>query len=506
MIDEIKNKIAADNKVLDVLPQNSTNNRKKYAEQVGVMKADYLGKQKEVLNFIKNKNSLLRQKYNLPYENKLEKSIILLEKRLNYFNPHQTPYEILGLDKLFYGLYKYYDNDLSIYNNNINKILDIFEQAEIVLSKKDFYFSDSAEEYMDVLIKERRNGNCNSPVVKETFERLFWKSHDMMRYILLNFKYLYFSNEKKFNDYLNKARKLILSEYENNYDVLLRKYREAVTKSNIDYLHNSGVFFNKFINVEINPNDYEKDKIDKLISEYMDNSIANKKDVFMKLYASINEEKFIYQNRIVLDEVDKLYQDKDNYKNLVSDSNKEISGIIKNIKKKRKKIKGKGIFKPKNVDLLKKEVEDSLNELSEKYELLEENRYKEKIASFVNPTIKDYYLIGKSYLFMKKICEDKELDADEIIKAIDSNLYSPYNALLENIKYKDVDELNLIVFDKYRLLGLPLTVDAFTVDNLDSFIKAIGNIVIYFALEELNVDISEIDFILQSDEIIKKVS
>ena len=506
MIDEIKKKIAADNKVLDVLPQNSANNRKKYREQLDTMKADYLSKQKEVLNFIKNKNSLLSQKYNLPHENKLEKSIVLLGKRLNYFNPHQTPYEILGLDKLFYGLYKYYDNDLSFYNNNINKILDIFEQADIVLTKKDFYFSNSAEEYMSVLLSERKNGNCNSPLVKDTFESLFWKSHNMMRYILLNFKYLYFSNEKKFESYVTKARKLILSEYNNSYDVLLNKYRELITESNEAYLHNAGVFYEKFINNEINASDYDKDKIDKLISEYMDNSITNKKDIFFKLYASINEERFIYQNRLVLDEVDKLYQEKDNYKNLVSDTNKEISGLIKTIQKNRKKLKSTGLFKPKNPNLLKKEVEDSLNDLGDKYELLEENRCKEKIASLVNPTIKDYYLIGKSYLFMKKICEDKDIDVDETIKEIDRNLYSPYNALVENIKYKNVDDLNLIVFDKYRLLGLSLTVDSFTVDNLDSFNKAIGNIIIYYALEDLKVDINEIDFILASDEIIKKVS
>lgn len=506
MIDEIKKKIAADNKVLDVLPQNSTNNRKKYADQVRTMQSDYLAKEKEVLNFIKNKNSLLRQKYDLSHDNTLLKSINLVVKRLNYFNPHQTPYEILGLDKLFYCIRKYYNNDLNSYNTNINKILDIFEQVGITLTKKDFYFSASAEEYMTVLINERANGNYNSQLVRETFERLFWKSHDMMRYILLNFKYLYFSNEKKFNDYIEKAQKLILTEYENSYDKLVGKYHELVTQSNNNYLHNSGVFFEKFVNTEINANDYEKDKIDKLINEYMDNSILNKKEIFMKLYASLNEEMFIYQNRIVLDEVDKIYQDKDNIKNLVSETNKEISGLIKTIQKKRKKIKSKGLFKPKNVNLLKKEVEDSLNELDQKYELLEENRYKEKIASFVNPTIKDYYLIGKSYLFMQKLAKDNEIDVDKMIDNIDNNLYSPYNALIENLKYKNLDELNLIVFDKYRLLGLNLTVDSFGIDNLDSFIKAIGNIIIYYALEELNVDIDEINFILQSDEIIKKVS
>lgn len=506
MINEIKKKIEADNKVLEVLPQNSSSNRKKYAEQVKTMKNDYASKEKEVLSFIKAKNNSLRQKYDLPHENDLVKSINLLEKRLNYFNPHQDPYEILGLDKLFYSLYKYYDNDLSVYNNTVNKILDIFERADIVLSKKDFYFSNSAEEYMEVLLNERKNGNCNSPIVKETFENLFWKSHDMMRYILLNFKHLYFSNEKKFKSYLEKARKLILSEYENSYDVLLHQYQELIINSNQKYLNNSGVFFEKFVNSEINATDYEKDKIERLMIEYVDDSVTDKRDIFDKLYASLKEEQFIFQNRFILDEVDKIYQDKDNIKNLVSDTNKEIGTLIKTIHKKRKKLKSKGLFKPKNPSLLKKEIEDSLNELDEKYELLDENRYKEKIAGLINPTIKDYYLIGKSYLFMKNLTKDQEVNADDIIKEIDKNLYSPYNALIENIKYKNLDELNLIVFDKYRLLGLSLTVDSFGVDNIESSIKAIGNIIIYYALSDLKIDIDEIDFILKSDEIIKKVS
>lgn len=506
MINEIKKKIEADNKVLEVLPQNSSNNRKKYAEQVKTLKSDYLNKEKEVLNFIKGKNSSLRQKYDLPHENDLSKTINLLEKRLNYFNPHQEPYEILGLDKLFYSLHRYYDNDLSFYNNNINKILDIFERADILLTKKDFYFSDSAEEYMEVLLKERKNGNCNSPLVKETFESLFWKSHDMMLYILLNFKYLYFSNEKKFKTYLQKAKKLILGEYEDSYANLLHQYQELIINSNQKYLSNSGVFFEMFVNGDINASDYEKDKIERLMSEYVDDSIPDKRDVFDKLYASLKEEQFIYQNKFVLDEVDKIYQDKDNIKNLVSDTNKEISSLIKTIHKKRKKLKSKGLFKPKKPQLLKKEIEDSLNELAEKYELLDENRYKEKIAGLVNPTVKDYFLIGKSYLYMKTITKDQEINADDIIDIINRNLYSPYNALLENIKYKDVEELNLIVFDKYQLLGLSLSVDSFASDNLDSFIKAIGNIIIYYSLNDLSIDIDEIDFVLKSDEIIKKVS
>ena len=503
MIDEVKKKINDDNEVLNILPQNNANNRKKYRKKLSALKEEYLGKEKEVINFINNKNVLLKAKYNIAHVSNIEKLIDVTEKRLNYFNPYQDPYEILGLDKLFYSLYKYYNNDLNYYNTNINRIIDIFEAAHIILTKKDFYFSDSAEEYMDVFLRERKNGNYNSQVVKETFERLFWKSHDMMRYILINFKHLYFANEKKFKEYVVYARKQILSQYDNSYDKLLASYRDLIVKNNEFYLHNWGVFYEKFINNDLNVSDYDKDKIDKLMNEYN----TTNKDIYKKLYASIREEMFIYEQRFVLDEIDKIYQDKDNLKNAVSDTNKEISALIKTVQKKRKKVKSKGLFKPKNVNLLNKEIEDSLIELTTKYELLDENRYKEKIAALVNPTIKDYYLIGMSYLFMQGLCKEKEdIDVDKVISDISKNLYNPYNALIENIKYRNLEELNLIVFDKYRLMGLSLTIDSFLLDNLDSFIKTIGNIIIYFTLTELNAKLDEIDFILQSDEIIKKLS
>ncbi len=503
MVDEIKKKINDDNEVLNILPQNNANNRKKYRKKLTALKEEYLGKQKEVINFISNKNVLLKSKYNINHVSNIEKLIDVTEKRLNYFNPYQDPYEILGLDKLFYSLYKYYNNDLNYYNTNINRILTIFETAHVVLTKKDFFFNDSAEEYMDVFLRERANGNYNSPIIKETFEKLFWKCHDMMRYILINFKYLYYANEKKFKEYVNYARKQILTQYSNNYDQLLASYRDLIIKNNEFYLHNWGVFYEKFANSELIISEYDKDKIDKLMNEYN----TTNKDLYKKLYASIREEMFIYENQFVLDEIDKLYQDKDSFKNIVNDTNKEISSLIKTISKKRKKVTSKGLFKPKNVNLLNKEIEDSLTELFTKYEQLDENRYKEKIASLVNPTIKDYYLIGMSYIFMQNIRKEKEdIDVDKVISGISRNIYNPYNALIENIKYKNIEELNLIVYDKYRLMGLSLTIDSFLVDNLDSFIKTIGNIIIYYALDELKVKLDEIDFVLQTDEILKKLS
>ena len=508
MIDEIKKMIEADNEVLDILPQNNVNNRKKYRAQLTNIKKKYLDKQSEILGYIITKNDLLKRKYNIPHADSLKKQMQEFLQKTNFFNPYQDAYEILGLDKLFYGLHKYYDNDLNIYNNNINKILDIFNQVGVSLTKEDFYFSDSTIKYMGVLMAERANGNYNSPVIKQTFEDLFWQNHNMMRYILLNFKQLYYANEKKFNEYVLKTKRDILAEYENNFDNLLQKYQDLVTKSNNSYLTNRGIFYNKFINKELSTNDFEQEKIDKLINEYLDNSnIKNNKDVFEKLYASINEEMFIYRNKFVLDEVDKLYKEKDTFKNLVAGTKKEINSIEKSIYKKRKKLNGKGFFKKKNSDsILNKEIEDSLLELDKKYDELDENRYKEKIATMINPTIKDYLLLGKSYLFMEHISKEIETDTDTLVNDINENIYLPYEVLVDNLSYIDVETLNLIVYDKYRLLGLNLTTDVFLEENLEGMLKVIGNIIIYYTLQELDIKLEEINFIMQSDEIIKKVS
>ena len=124
----------------------------------------------------------------------------------------------------------------------------------------------------------------------------------------------------------------------------------------------------------------------------------------------------------------------------------------------------------------------------------------------VNPKLKDYYLLSSSYLFMNKISKDQDMNTDDIIETVLKNVYSPYNGLIENINYENVSTLNFIVYDKYRLLGLNLTTDDFNEENIDGLTKVIGNICIYYTLQKLGVDTLEINFIMESDDIIKKLS
>ena len=506
MLEEINKMINEDNEVLNVLPQNNNANRKKYHDQLMKTKEKYEAKQNEVLNFIKSKNSLLKNKYNDGIEGNLSKRIEDLENDIKYFNPYQDAFEILGLDKLFYNLHKYYDNELDAYNDNISKILDIFSEVGITLTKEDFYYSESSKRYMEVFISERQKGNYKSDLVKETFESLFWKNHNMMRYILLNFYHLYYANEKKFEMYLEEVRNNILSLYNGSFDNLLREYQDLIVRNNEYYLTNKGVFFEKFMSKELNVSDYEKEKIDKLISDYLPTNNEASNELFMKLYASLREEKFIYQYKFILDEVDKLYKEKDNFKDLVNTTRKEIDEIDKKIFKNYTKINGKSffLFKKPNNEALYNEIDELLLELDKKYDELDENRYKEKIGNMVNPKIKDYYLLGSSYLFLNKILKDQdELDTEVVTKEIKRNVYSPYNGLIENINNENISTLNFIIYDKYRLLGLNLVTDDFNEENIEGLTKVIGNIIIYYALRKLSIDIKEINFILESDDIIK---
>ena len=509
MLENLNKMINDDNEVLNVLPQNNEANRKKYKDQLSKTKEKYVNKQKEVLSFMKNKNSLLRYAYSVNVGLDLGKNIKELGSKLEYFNPYHDAFEILKLDKYFYELRKYYDNELDAFNDNINKIIDIFNEAGVTLTRDDFYYGESCKKYMEVFISERQKGQYNSDMVKRTFEELYWKNHNMMRHILLNFYHLYYANEKAFNQYLGRVKNDILASYGNSFDSLLREYQQLIISSNENYLNSKSVFFDKFINKELLVGDFDKEKVNKVISEYISNESTDLSNLFMKLYASLKEEKFIYQYKFILDEVDKIYKEKDSNKNLVSATRKELDEIENKIYKNYKKINSKSFFNFKRVsnEDLYKEIEDSLLELDKKYDDLEENRYKEMISNMVNPEIKDYYLVGSSYLFMKKITKDQEdMDADAILEEVLKNVYSPYNGVIENINYENVSTLNFIIYDKYRLLGLNLTTDDFNEENLEGLTKTIENIIIYYALQKLEINTAEISFVMESDDIIKSMS
>ena len=84
MIEEIKKEISDDQEVLNILPQNNVNNRKKYRNKLKELLEKYTKKQDEVYAYIVSKNSLLKNKYDIEYTDSLkdeEKNIAESEEK-----------------------------------------------------------------------------------------------------------------------------------------------------------------------------------------------------------------------------------------------------------------------------------------------------------------------------------------------------------------------------------------------------------------------------------------
>jgi len=122
---------------------------------------------------------------------------------IDLFEKEKTSYEKMNLDKLLFVLRRFYKNNLEQINNNILNCITKFAEAGIELKPEDFNYSPFAQKYMKVFFEEYKNGDINSPKMKETFEKLYWECSDIIVHIELNVRYLYLKNEKKIEKNIN---------------------------------------------------------------------------------------------------------------------------------------------------------------------------------------------------------------------------------------------------------------------------------------------------------------
>ncbi len=502
MIDEIKEKIANDKEILNVLPQNNARNKAKYLEKVKELKEEYTGLVNQVYNYISMRNSLISSNRVDPTIQELEMKISYLKYNLVYFNKFLDSYEILGLDKLFYELHKYYNSDLESYNDNLAAVIDIFSSVNVSISANDFNFNNNAHTYMCVFFDERSKGNYNSLVVRSKFEELFSSEHNMMRYILLNIKHLYYKNINKFEEYINNKRRDILKEYGNSFDNLLNSYNQLVMERDRLVNNSKALYLDKFINKELNTKDFDEDKINKLIDEiYGENKEVNY-ELLNNLFHAIKEYQKINEYRYIFDDINKLKKDNDSYKNIVKNTFKEISKKESIVLKKNNPNFLDKILHKNNEDL-----SSVLEELDNDYENLLVNKYKEDIYNLSpDANLEEYLALACSIHYLIDVLNRskmEDVETSSLLNNIEDLLYSPYNSLINNISYKDIDRINYIIFDKYKLLGVDLNIESLSIDNLDNFIYSINNIVLSRYLKGINFNTEEVEFLILSNDIIK---
>ena len=90
---------------------------------------------------------------------------------------------------------------------------------------------------------------------------------------------------------------------------------------------------------------------------------------------------------------------------------------------------------------------------------------------------------------------------DELQKYI----YDNYVDIIDNIKISDVKDIEKIICDKYQLNDITVNPESLNIDEIDKYIESISKAILYFDVERLNIDLESIKFLLDSDEIVKKI-
>lgn len=498
MKEEYLSNIESHKAVLSALPQNNTKNIKAYQEKISSLLEEYSRDMTLLEEEISKRNkyylsSSLNEEIPLT-----EAAIKELKQQIPLINPYNSPYEKSGLDIILYELGHYYTIDLDAVNDNIATAIKIFQEAGINLTTESFNYSYYTKEYLKKFLSLDSKKETYQEELKQSFESIYWKCPDIINHITLNFKYLYYLNEKKFITYYEtKETELSQKNILTTYKDLLIKRDNLITDSR--YL-----LLERFLNNELSPNDYNKAKISKLTEELITEEDYQEADI-INLNHTLKEYSLYMSLEYLVSDIKTLLGDKSKYKGIYQKKHKEISKKEKELFKENNKIiKLLTKNNPKKVAYYNNLVNNNIIILKNMYEELEKNYFLEKLATLNDDiTILDILILASSnynYLIelYKKLTKDPSTELSNLMNLITY----PYINLLNNIWLKDEKDLSLIIIDKYNLYGFKLTKEMLSPDNIESLIANLNQLIISNSLKKHNLDEAKIKFIKESQSIV----
>ena len=260
--EKINNQIDVDKEILSVLPKNNKKNLQAYKDKAAEIKQNYTRYLEEILSEIKRRTIKIKSFVKDEKINSLVQEIKTMEK-IDILDSNTTSFEKMELDKTLYILKRFYKNNLELVNDAIVECLTKFRTVGVNLTAEDFNFSVYTKEYMTVFLEDMKKGDTNSTRIKDTFEQIYWKCPDIIIHIELNFRSLYFKNEKAINKYFEDEKKKITKELGLNEEEALEKYKVLQTQLIETKNKDTALIIEKFLNNELATKDYEESSIKK---------------------------------------------------------------------------------------------------------------------------------------------------------------------------------------------------------------------------------------------------
>ena len=441
-------------------------------------------------------NSLLPSDKSNHYDS-LKKNIEK-EKQIIVFN--NSDYSIdfkLGIFKLISSIDINDDVSLNTINNTFLNIIKIFEDASIKLTISDFTYSMFTEKYMHVFLDNIEKNNRFEEVMKKCFDSIYWECPDIIKHLKLNFWSLLEKYEEKLKIYTDTVSYQLLQKTGYDKNSLIDKYLGNVNKYNLEVSRDEFYNLDSFLSKKKNVLDYLDDSatrvknLDQFVidGEFKDIEDSSKfYDNMVELAHTLSVLKLYYRYEFIIKDIQDKYSKKDANKSVFSNKLKEVNteeGKRKKIYNDYLKACGKNLFHKVNEEKIKSNklaINEEILKLDTLYNELHDLEIVELINKKVNSTDSLYDLFSlsyESYYYLEKMFNEHFKDSDdysfeeELNKYFDF-IYSPYNDFLKKINGFSMVDVSSVITDKYRLLGINVTNDNISVDNLDSFMDSVN--------------------------------
>lgn len=453
--------------------------------------------QVEVYRLLKLRvNSLLPSDKSNHYDS-LKKNIEK-EKQIIVFN--NSDYSIdfkLGIFKLISSIDINDDVSLNTINNTFLNIIKIFEDASIKLTISDFTYSMFTEKYMHVFLDNIEKNNRFEEVMKKCFDSIYWECPDIIKHLKLNFWSLLEKYEEKLKIYTDAVSYQLLQKTGYDKNSLIDKYLGNVNKYNLEVSRDEFYNLDSFLSKKKNVLDYldgsatRVKNLDQFVidGEFKDIEDSSKfYDNMVELAHTLSVLKLYYRYEFIIKDIQDKYSKKDANKSVFSNKLKEVKteeGKRRKIYNDYLKACGKNLFHKVNEEKIKSNklaINEEILKLDTLYNELHDLEIVGLINKKVNSTDSLYDLFSlsyESYYYLEKMFNEHFKDSDdysfeeELNKYFDF-IYSPYNDFLKKINGFSMVDVSNVITDKYRLLGINVTNDNISVDNLDSFMDSVN--------------------------------
>lgn len=483
---------------LEVLPKKTKVNKAKYNEYLEEQLKKITPMIEEAEKEISKRVEQIK-KYNteesLPEERELLD--IIKVKRLSSLSSSSNK---MNLDYYLYELSSFENNNLEKINGVILKILLAFKEVGIILTPKDFEYSEVVQKYMDTLINDYDN-------IEKVFDDIYWENSNIITQIELNFRYLYFKHKKEIDKYYQSLKEEPLEEY-------LTKYIDLKINQKLSEYQNRTYLFNNFINHTLMLTDYSEKTIDGLLTDIiLDREDEDNYLNLTNLLSSLSEYNEYLNFEYIIKDIKELFTKKEEYKGKYDLKLKDVVKKEKELFSLNKQINKTGLFKPslKKINELKLKRNTTITDILSLYIELDELTIQNDI--FNNVTNETTYqdilkLTCFNTKYLIKLLKD-QID-NLTIEDIDQNITNLFEYvfgseinIISNIAISEEIDIPKIIKDKYRLLNISINEEDLNKDDIEKVTKNIKDLIIYYNIKKINLNIQDIDFIFKAEKIKK---